>query len=143
MICRVRTPAPGKNAVDPAALHLAVFVGGAIGVLARYGLVEMLATNRGLWPWPTFFANVVGCAILSLTIAHIDNGRGSDRHRGLLGTGFCGGLTTFSTFQLELYELIDSRHLDTAIAYGLSSILLGMLSVTLVRRFVARGEEIA
>lgn len=141
----MREEAGRPIAAEPtnAALQLAVFVGGATGALARYGIVEALATDAGRWPWPTFIANLIGCAILSFALAHIDRGRGSSVHRALIGTGFCGGLTTFSTFQLELHDLIDAGRLDTAIAYAATSILLGLFIVSLARRFVARREEVA
>lgn len=120
-----------------------MFVGGATGALLRYGIAEAFAGHSGRWPWPTFIANLIGCAILSFAIAHIDHGRGSSVHRALIGTGFCGGLTTFSTFQLEIYDLVEAGRLDTAIAYAMTSILLGLFIVSLARRFVARGEEVA
>jgi CrcB protein len=141
----VSRDATAQPAAGPsfAAECVAVFVGGAAGALVRYGIVELLAGQHSWWPWATFIANLVGCAILSLTIALLENGRGGGIHRSLVATGFCGGLTTFSTFQLELYVLIDAGRLDTAIAYALSSILLGLLVISFARRFVARGEEVA
>lgn len=127
----------------PVAEAAAVFVGGALGALARYGIVEVLGTAGGGWPWATFVANLVGCAILGYAIAHIDNGRGSDVTRSLIGTGFCGGLTTFSTFQLEVFELLDAGDVVLGAAYALASVAAGLLTISLARRFVGRGEEIA
>ncbi|MBV9352902.1 MAG: CrcB family protein, partial [Mycobacterium sp.] len=42
----------------------AVFVGGAIGTLARAGLATLAATEPGRWPWPTFVVNIVGAFLL-------------------------------------------------------------------------------
>jgi CrcB protein len=87
----------------------AVFAGGFVGAIARYGIVEAFGSYDGSWPWPTFVANIVGCAILGYVIARRAKGSGSDIRVALLGTGFCGALTTFSTFQLELYNLVDAH----------------------------------
>jgi CrcB protein len=117
----------------------AVFLGGFVGALARYGLVELFASYDGSWPWPIFIANVAGCAILGFVIAHHKSGL----QVSLIGTGFCGALTTFSTLQLEIYELLDAHSYFTAIAYLAASIFFGFLAVTSARRFVNRGKELA
>ncbi|MBJ7458155.1 MAG: CrcB family protein [Thermoleophilaceae bacterium] len=117
----------------------AVFVGGFAGALARYGLVELLGSQGGDWPWPIFIANVTGCAILGYLIAH----RGGGLEVSLIGTGFCGALTTFSTFQLEIYQLLDAHSYLTAVAYPVISIICGFFAVTSARRFVNRGKELA
>ncbi|MGK2878350.1 MAG: CrcB family protein [Solirubrobacterales bacterium] len=117
----------------------AVFIGGFAGALARYGLVELFDSYGGDWPWPIFIANVIGCAILGFVIAH----RGTGLQVSLVGTGFCGALTTFSTFQLEIYELLDAHSYLLAVAYPAVSIFCGFLAVTSARRFVDRGKELA
>ncbi|MGH2960556.1 MAG: CrcB family protein [Solirubrobacterales bacterium] len=117
----------------------AVFAGGFVGALARYGLVELFGAYNGEWPWPVFIANIAGCAILGLVIAH----RGTGLQVSLAGTGFCGALTTFSTLQLELYELINAHSYFTAIAYLAVSIFVGLLAVASARRFVDRGKDLA
>lgn len=121
----------------------AVYVGGAVGALARYGLVEAVGTHGGSWPWATFLANVVGCAILGFAIAHRKIGNGSDLRLALVGTGFCGGLTTFSTFQFETWNLIDTHAYFTAIVYVAASVAVGLLAVSGSARFVNRGRELA
>ncbi|MBI2691223.1 MAG: CrcB family protein [Solirubrobacterales bacterium] len=117
----------------------AVFVGGFAGALARYGLVELFGSYGGSWPWPIFLANIAGCVILGLVIAH----RGTGLEVSLIGTGFCGALTTFSTFQLEIYQLLDAHQYFTATAYPFVSIFCGFLAVTSARRFVNRGKDLA
>jgi CrcB protein len=120
-----------------------VYVGGFVGALARYGIVEAFGSYGGKWPWPTFIANIVGCAILGYVIAKRAEGSGSDMRVALLGTGFCGALTTFSTFQLELYNLIDARAYWTALAYLALSIYIGLIAVGTARRYVERGKRLA
>ena len=117
----------------------AVFAGGFAGALARYGLVELFGAYGGSWPWPIFIANIMGCAILGFVIAHYRSGL----QVSLIGTGFCGALTTFSTFQLEIYQLLDAHEYFTLIAYPFASIFCGFLAVTSARRFVDRGRELA
>lgn len=118
---------------------VAVFAGGFVGALARYGLVELFGPFDGSWPWPIFIANIAGCAILGFVIAHYRGGT----EVALIGTGFCGALTTFSTFQLEIYQLLDAHEYFTAIAYPFVSIFFGFLAVTSARRFVSRGRDLA
>lgn len=117
----------------------AVFIGGFVGALARYGLVELFGSHDGSWPRPIFIANVAGCAILGFAIAH----RGTGLEVTLVGTGFCGALTTFSTLQLEIYVLLDAHSYFTAVSYLAASIFFGFLAVTSARRFVDRGKELA
>ena len=59
--------------------------------------------------------------------------------RPFLGTGFCGALTTFSTVQLELLDLIEAGHEGTAAAYALTSVALGYAAVVLATGLVRRA----
>lgn len=120
-----------------------MFVGGVAGTLLRAGLAELLPTSPGDWPWATFVANVAGCAILGYAIAHLGDEGGSSRRVALIGSGFCGALTTFSTLQLELYELVDRGDVVTAITYLAASLALGVVTVGLARDAVRRGRDLA
>ena len=80
----------------------AVFVGGALGTLARAGLATLAAPDPAHWPWPTFVVNIVGAFLLGyFTTRLLERLPLSSYRRPLLGTGLCGGLTTFSTMQVE------------------------------------------
>ena len=123
--------------------YVAVFIGGAVGAMARAGLLELAPVATGEWPWATFVANILGCAILAFVITHQRVNGWSSARLALLGTGFCGALTTFSTVQLELYEMIDLGSGGLAALYAASSIVIGFVVVSAARRFVDRGAELA
>ena len=76
------------------------------------------------WPWATFLANLAGTALLAWLTTRRERWR---RRSGfLLGTGFCGALTTFSTFQVETIRLARDSGLALAAGYALASIAAGM-----------------
>jgi fluoride exporter len=110
---------------------VAVFAGGCAGTLARAGLGEGLTHDLGSWPWATFVANVVGAFLLGLFAARLADGR--TFARPLLTTGFCGALTTFSTLQIELLDMLDAHHVVLAIAYAAASVVAGLAAVRLGR----------
>ena len=109
----------------------AVFVGGALGALARAGLGVAWPVVPGQWPWATFAANVVGCLMLGAVLVLAAPGTA---RRGLLGPGLCGGLTTFSALQLELVALLRSGDAALALAYAGTSVVVGLAAVEAGRR---------
>ncbi|SOJ54028.1 Putative fluoride ion transporter CrcB 1 [Mycobacterium simulans] len=122
----------------------AIFVGGALGALARAALGTLAVPDPARWPWPTFTVNIVGAFLVGyFTTRLLERLPLSSYRRPLLGTGLCGGLTTFSTMQVETIRMIERGHWILAIAYTLVSIVLGLLAVhlatILVRRVRVRG----
>ena len=117
----------------------AVFVGGALGTLARAALATLAAPDPARWPWPTFTVNIVGAFLLGyFTTRLLERLPVSSYRRPLLGTGLCGGLTTFSTMQVELVKMLEYHHYGLAVGYTAASIAAGLfalyLATTLVRR---------
>jgi fluoride exporter len=109
---------------------LAVLAGGALGALARAGTAEAFPTPSGEWPWATFAVNLAGALILGWLTTRLTEMMPPTRYvRFLLGTGFCGALTTFSTFQVETIRLAKDGHADVAAAYAVASLAAGMLVV--------------
>lgn len=121
----------------------AVFVGGALGTIARAGLEELAAPDPGQWPWATFTANIVGAFLLGVFVTRLlERLPVSSYRRPLLGTGFCGGLTTFSTMQVEALKMLEHGHYGLAAGYIAASVVLGLpavyLGTALVRRVRVR-----
>ena len=114
---------------------LAIFVGGCAGALARAGLAHAYPAGTG-WPWATFAVNVAGAFILGFVVAHVQARRSWPYLRPLVGTGFCGALTTFSTVQVELVDMLDAGRTGMAAAYALTSIAAGYAAVALATRLV-------
>ena len=117
----------------------AVFVGGALGTLARAGLETLAAPDPGRWPWPTFVANIVGAFLLGyFTTRLLERLPLSSYRRPLVGTGLCGGLTTFSTMQVETLKMLEHRHYGLAFCYVAASIAAGLVAVYLATKLVRR-----
>jgi fluoride exporter len=104
----------------------AIFLGGAVGALLRAGLAEAFPVGATGWPWPTFLVNVAGAALLGYWFTALPH---TSYRRPLLTTGFCGALTTFSTVQLELVEMLDGGRPALACLYLGASLLAGLAGV--------------
>jgi CrcB protein len=115
---------------------LAVLAGGMLGAPARYLADRLIQARRdAVFPWGTFAVNVVGSAIVGFLL-------GAQAHLGvppvvfaLLATGFCGGLTTFSTFGYETLRLLEDGALGEAGLNVLGSLATAVLVAWLGFRF--------
>lgn len=117
----------------------AVFVGGAIGTLARAGLATLAAAEPGHWPWPTFIVNIVGAFLLGYFVTRLlERLPTSSYRRPLLGTGICGGLTTFSTMQVETVKMLEQHRYGLAAGYTVASIAAGLLAVYIATALTRR-----
>jgi CrcB protein len=105
-------------------LLLAIFLGGAAGGLARAALERGWPADGHSWPWVTFAVNMAGTAVLAYVVTRLER---RTYVRALIGVGFCGALTTFSTLQLEALELAHHHHVALAIAYAAGSVAGGLL----------------
>jgi CrcB protein len=104
----------------------AIFVGGALGTLLRAGLLEAVGEGAPGWPWATLAVNVFGAFLLGYLVTALPP---ATRHRPLWTTGFCGGLTTFSTLQVELLKMLEAGHVGLALGYAGASVVAGLVGV--------------
>jgi fluoride exporter len=108
-----------------------VAVGGAAGAVARF-LVDGFVTERagGVFPWGTLVINASGSFVLGLLFAlAMERGILPAEIRPPLMIGFLGAYTTFSTYMLESWRLVESGSVGLAIANLAGSTLIGLLAV--------------
>lgn len=110
---------------------LAIYVGGVIGALARVGLAQAFPHGDGAWPWATFAVNMVGALLIGYFVASLRDHPEESVVHPFLTTGICGTLTTFSTLQLELFQMVDGGHLGLATAYVAATLAAGYAFVRL------------
>lgn len=119
---------------------VAISVGAALGALARWGLTLWL--GFGAMPWGTLAANLIGGYLIGLVVASLALVPDiSPIWRLALVTGFLGGLTTFSSFSMEVVTMLMEGQLGTALltacAHLCGSLALTWLGVRTVRAFTA------
>ena len=106
----------------------AIAVGGAAGATLRWALV--ISVESGRFPWPVFALNVVGSVLLGVLLA-VERSHPSARIalHDAGGIGFCGGLTTFSTFSLEVVNLARDDATWLAVTYAAASVVAAVAGV--------------
>lgn len=108
-------------------LFLVVGAGGLVGAPSRY-LLDRAVTGRieSDLPWGTFVINVTGSFLLGLLTGLTLAGHLPPTGKALLGTGFCGAYTTFSTFTFETVRLLEDGRLLEAALNVVASVAVGL-----------------
>jgi len=110
---------------------LLVMAGGAIGAAARYHLGRLVFLLGGMgFPYGTLLVNVSGGYLMGILVAVLARSDFIDEPwRLLLGVGLLGGFTTFSTFSLEVYNMIERSEWGAATGYALLSVIGSVLAL--------------
>lgn len=118
---------------------LLVAFGGAMGSVLRY-LTGLLVSSRysGAFPWATFAVNISGCFAIGLLYAWSLQHEAFNGMRLFLMVGLLGGFTTFSSFGLESFQLIDAGKYYTVGLYVIGSIFVGVMAVAAGYLLLAR-----
>lgn len=108
----------------------AIAVGAVLGAEARYGLSLWLPHGSGEFPWSTLIVNVSGCALMGVLMGCLRELGAAPRLIGpFLGTGVLGGYTTFSTYTVEIQQLLLAGRWATALGYLMATVAAALLAV--------------
>jgi fluoride exporter len=112
---------------------LLVGAGGFVGSITRYLAAKAIDSRiTSLLPYGTLVVNIIGSFILGLVFATtLKKPEDSEAWRLLLGVGFCGGFTTFSTFALENILMLQQKNYAEFIVYTILSLLFCLLGTGL------------
>tara|TARA_Y100001970_G_scaffold124819_1_gene154494 strand:- start:2577 stop:2957 length:381 start_codon:yes stop_codon:yes gene_type:complete len=116
----------------------AVFFGGAVGALARWGLLEVLPTVTQ-WPWHVLIINISGSAALGIMVGLFTKDQ-NDLLFLAAGGGFCGAFTTFSSFSVEIAAKLKTQEYFDAVSFLTSSVLGGLVAYQ-IGKFVIRQTK--
>ena len=117
----------------------AIFTGGALGTLVRAALAQAFPHAVTAWPWPTFGVNIVAAFLLGYFVTRLQERLPlSSYRRPLLGTGICGGLSTFSTMQVEILRMLSAHAYGLAAGYTAASVAAGYAAIHLASALVRR-----
>lgn len=104
--------------------YIVVGIGGIFGSITRYALGKYISERTNtMFPFGTFIINITGAFLLGIVTVY----QGSKGIYLLLGDGFLGAYTTFSTFMYEGFNLFQGKEKLNAFIYILSSLLLGII----------------
>ncbi|WAT81681.1 fluoride efflux transporter CrcB [Bacillus safensis] len=104
--------------------YLAVFIGGLVGTLCRYELSQSVVSQT--FPYATLIENMTGSLLLGFSTGYFMFRKGKKYLAALIGTGFCGGFTTMSTFSKETVLLLQNGLFTSSVMYIVLSVIAGV-----------------
>jgi CrcB protein len=121
----------------------AIFLGGAIGAVLRVWIGVHYDSAPSSWPWAIFAINISGAFALAYFATRLQERLPPSTYlRPLLGTGFCGAYTTFSTMEVEILKIVDAHRYGLAAGYALGSIVAGYLAIWTATSMVRRTRRV-
>jgi len=121
----------------------AIFAGGAVGAFVRVWLGRHFTAAAPDWPWVTFTINITGSFALAYFATRLQERLPQSTYRRpLLGTGFCGAYTTFSTMQVELLKIVEAHRYGLAAGYAAASVTAGYAAIWIATSLVRRTRVI-
>ncbi len=121
----------------------AIFAGGAVGAIVTVWIGRHFTSADDSWPWATFAINITGSFALAYFATRLQERLPQSTYRRpLLGTGFCGAYTTFSTMEVEILKIVEAHRYGLAVAYALGSIVAGLAAIWLATTIVRRTRVI-
>ncbi|MCZ4117971.1 fluoride efflux transporter CrcB [Streptomyces sp. H39-S7] len=141
----LRVPAQRDEVLrHPVQVLAVIALGGAAGACARYGAALLWPTPAGAFPWTTLLVNTAGCAVMGVFMVLISEvWTVHPLVRPFFGTGVLGGFTTFSTYAVDIRDLLERGEAATGLAYLAGTALAALAAVwtgaTVTRRLASRG----
>ncbi|WP_141575999.1 fluoride efflux transporter CrcB [Actinomadura sp. WMMA1423] len=115
---------------SPWGVLAAIAAGGALGSLARYGLGSAFPHEAGEFPWAVFWVNVSGCLLIGVLMVLVTETWQAHRLvRPFLGVGVLGGFTTFSTYVVDVQEMVGHGAPLTGLAYLAGTLAAALAAV--------------
>ncbi|MEU6976581.1 MULTISPECIES: fluoride efflux transporter CrcB [unclassified Streptomyces] len=127
-----------------------VAAGGALGASARYAATLAWPTPAGAFPWTILTVNAAGCALLGVIMVFATESLTPPHPllRPFLGTGVCGGFTTFSTYSLDTQRLLAAGDITRGLLYmaataltALAAVWAGVTAARAAARVVPAGRQ--
>jgi CrcB protein len=124
---RHRRPGVASAAVAEVDVLAAVAAGGMLGAAARFAVAEAIPHRPGVFPWATFWTNLLGSLVLGFLLVLVLERFPPTRYlRPFLATGIIGAFTTMSTFAVETAILIKDGHVGVGLLYAVATVGCGL-----------------
>ncbi|KUG52389.1 MULTISPECIES: fluoride efflux transporter CrcB [Kocuria] len=108
-------------------LFLAIAAAGGVGAVCRFVLDGLLTSlSEADFPWPTVLINITGSLLLGLVTGFAVSGLLPEAWRLVLGTGFLGGYTTFSTASVDTVRLLQQQRWAAGMVHGLGTLVIAV-----------------